>query len=116
MADNMMMLEVREPRGRFGRFCKLLFWVFQAVTILLMLGTCAFVAPFLDNDDPSVVMGAGMFGAMAVGTLWVAWPLGTLVLGLLALATRGPKRLIPAPLAMRRSGSVPDTSWGPPRR
>jgi hypothetical protein len=34
---------------------------------------------------------------MALGTIWVFWPLGTLVLGLLVLATRGRKRLIPVP-------------------
>ena len=109
---DLLMVEVREPRNLFGRFCKAVFWVFQVVTILLMLGTCAFVAPFMDNQDPDVVMGAGMFGAVAVGTLWVIWPVGSVLLGLLVLATRGRKRLIPAPLAMRRAGSVPDSSWG----
>ena len=111
--SDLMMLEVREARGPFGRFCTVLFWVFQAITMLLMLATCAFVAPFLSADDPEVVMGAGMFGAFATASLWVIWPLGTLVLGVLALVTRGRKRLIPAPLAMRRAGSVPDTTWGP---
>jgi hypothetical protein len=38
-----------------------------------------------------------MFGAMALGTIWTLWPLGTLVLGLLVLFTRGRRRLIPAP-------------------
>ena len=112
MADALM-LEVREARGPFGRFCKVLFWVFQCVTLLLMLGTCAFITPFLSAEDPEVVMGAGMLGAFATASLWVIWPIGSLVLGVLALATRGRKRLIPAPLAMRRAGSVPDTSWGP---
>lgn len=94
------MLEVREARSPFGRLCKRLFWAFQAVTLLLMLATCALVAPFLDpGKDAEVVLGAGMFGAMAVGTLWVVWPLGSLLLGVLALATRGRRRLIPAPPA-----------------
>ena len=31
------------------------------------------------------------------GLLWLAWPVGTLVLGLVVLLTRGRKRLIPAP-------------------
>ncbi len=112
MADPLM-LEVREARGPFGRFCKVLFWAFQGITLVLMLGTCAFVTPFLGAEDPEVVMGAGMFGAFATLSLWVIWPLGTVVLGVMALVTRGRKRLIPAPLAMRRAGSVPDTSWGP---
>jgi hypothetical protein len=92
-----VMLEVRERRSRFGRVVKWLFLAFQAVMILLMLGTCAAVGPFLSGADPEVVMGAGMFGAMALGTLWAIWPLGTLVLGVLLLLTRGRKRLIPAP-------------------
>lgn len=118
-----VMLEVRERRSPFGRFCKWAFWIFQAAMLLLMLGTCAAVTPFLTGPDPEVAMGAGMFGAMALGTLWTVWPVGTVFLGLLALLTRGRKRLIPAPAedqaptarqagtpASRRSGgSVPET-------
>ena len=51
----------------------------------------------MTGPDPEVAAGAGMFGAMALGTIWVFWPLGTLVLGLLVLVTRGRKRLIPRP-------------------
>jgi uncharacterized membrane protein YhaH (DUF805 family) len=116
MAENVTMLEVREARGRFGRISKTLFWAFQAVTLLLMLGTCVVVPQYLENADPQVAMGAGLFGALALSGLWAFWLLGSLVLGVLALVTRGAKRLIPAPLPMRRAGSVPDTSWPPPPR
>lgn len=91
------MLEVRERRSAFGRAVKWAFLGFQAAMILLLLGTCAVVAPFLSNTDPEVAVGAGMFGAMATAVLWLAWPTGTLLLGLLVLLTRGRKRLIPAP-------------------
>ena len=37
--------------------------------------------------------------AMAIGTLWTLWPAGTVLLGILLLATRGRKRLIPMPEA-----------------
>ena len=104
-----LMLEVREARGLTGRVFKRLFWGFQLVTVLAMLATCALVGPYLGAEDPEVVMGAGMFGAVAVGSLWVLWPLGSLVLGVLYLVTRGRKRLIQAPLPGQRSGSVPDT-------
>ena len=91
------MLEVRERRSAFGRAVKWAFLGFQAAMILLLLGTCAVVAPFLSNADPEVAVGAGMFGAMATALLWLAWPAGTVLLGLLVLLTRGRKRLIPAP-------------------
>ena len=92
-----VLLEVRERRSAFGRAVKWTFIGFQAVTALLLLGTCALVTPFLSNEDPEVVMGAGMFGAMTTAVLWLAWPVGTLVLGVMVLLTRGRKRLIPAP-------------------
>jgi hypothetical protein len=92
-----VLLEVRERRGRFGRVVRWVFFGFQAAMILLLLGTCAVVTPFLSNPDPEVAVGAGMFGAMATALLWLAWPVGTILLGLLVLLTRGRKRLIPAP-------------------
>lgn len=92
-----VMLEVRERRSPFGRAVKWVFLGFQAVMAAMLLGTCALVTPFLSNADPEVAVGAGMFGAIATGLLWLAWPVGTLLLGLLVLLTRGRKRLIPAP-------------------
>ncbi|WP_052389344.1 hypothetical protein [Belnapia moabensis] len=92
-----VLLEVRERRSRFGRVVKWCFWVFQLLMLVGSLSTCAAVTPYLAGPDPEVAMGAGLFGAMAIGTLWVLWPVGTLLLGGLVLATRGRKRLIPAP-------------------
>jgi hypothetical protein len=104
------MLEVREARSPFGRVVKWIFLAFQVVMVLLMLGTCAAVGPFLSGPDPEVAIGAGMFGAMAMATLWTVWPLGTLLLGLLVLFTRGRKRLIPAPaVAQNPSPAAPGT-------
>ncbi len=97
MSGPPVLLEVRERRGPFGRAVKWTFLGFQALMCLLLLGTCAFVAPFLANPDPEVAVGAGMFGAAATALLWLAWPAGTVLLGLLVLLTRGRKRLIPAP-------------------
>ncbi len=92
-----IMLEVREARGPFGKFCKAFFWGLQVVLVLGMLGTCAFVGPALKADDPEVSFGAGMFGAITLGSLWLLWMFGTVVFGALVLFTRGRKRLIPAP-------------------
>ena len=113
-----VLLEVRERRSRFGRIVKWVFWAFQLLMLAAMLGTCAFVAPYVQGPDPEVAMGAGMFGAMALGTLWLVWPAGTLLLGLLLFLTRGRKRYIPdpsmgpavqAPAPPRPGGSVPPT-------
>ena len=101
------MLEVREARGPLGRLFKGLFWTFQVLAVLALLGSCAVLAPFLNAEDPEVAMGAGMFGALAIGSLWVLWPLGTVVLGVLALLSRGRKRLIPLASAPGRPASVP---------
>ena len=92
-----VLLEVRERRSAFGRAVKWTFLAFQLFMGLLLLGTCAVVTPFLANPDVEVAAGAGLFGVMATGLLWLAWPLGTVLLGLLVLLTRGRKRLIPAP-------------------
>ena len=107
------MLEVREARSPFGRLCKRLFWLFQALCLLAMLGTCAFVQPYLGNPDPDVALGAGLFGAMAIGTLWLVWPAGTVVLAIMVLATRGARRLIPAPAAFPPPARLPETGPGP---
>ena len=114
-----ILLEVRERRSRFGRVVKWVFLAFQLVMVLLMLGTCAAVTPYLTGPDPEVVLGAGLFGAAAIGVLWTVWPLGTLVLGVLTLLTRGARRLIPAPAeapAMPPPMSVPGPASPPPRR
>jgi hypothetical protein len=97
MVAGPVLVEARERRSLFGRVVKRVFWWFQAIMLLGGLGTCAAVGPFVTGPDPEVAAGAGMFGAMALGTIWVFWPLGTLVLGLLVLFTRGRKRLIPLP-------------------
>ena len=92
-----VLVEARERRGPFGRVVKRIVWWFQGIMLLGGLATCAAVGPFVTGSDPEVAAGAGMFGAMALGTIWVLWPLGTLGLGLLVLVTRGRKRLIPVP-------------------
>jgi uncharacterized membrane protein YhaH (DUF805 family) len=107
------MLEVREARGPFGRFCRALFWIFQALCLLVMLATCSLVPNYLANPDPEVAMGAGLFGVTVLGMLWALWPAGSLVLGLLMLFTRGRRRLIPAQDLPRRAGSVPETGPRP---
>jgi hypothetical protein len=123
MADTgPLLVEARERRSLFGRLVKRFFWGFQLLMVLASLGTCAVVSPYVTGPDPEVALGAGMFGASAIAALWILWPIGTLVLGVLVLATRGRKRLVPVPgtgpatpaappppVAHRPGGSVPET-------
>ena len=109
-----VLLEVRERRSRFGRIVRWSFWIFQLVMVALTFGTCALVTPYVGGPDPEVAMGAGMFGAMALGTLWTVWPTGTILLGALLLATRGRKRLIPAPPEGGVGAVPPAASPAPP--
>ena len=110
-ASEPVLVEARERRSAFGRAVKWTFLGFQAVMALLLLGTCTLVTPFLSNPDLEVAAGAGLFGVIATGVLWLAWPVGTALLGLLVLLTRGRKRLIAAPVAEPRA--QPPTG-GPP--
>lgn len=59
--------------------------------LLLLLGQCTLVLPFVASDDPEVAMGAGMFGALLGLGMWLVWPVGSLALGLFAWLTRGAK-------------------------
>jgi hypothetical protein len=106
-ASEPVLVEARERRSAFGRAVKWAFLAFQAAMLLLLLGTCAVVTPFLSNADLEVAAGAGLFGVMATSLLWLAWPLGTALLGLLVLLTRGRKRLIAAPAAEPRAPPPP---------
>ena len=117
------MLEARERRSRFGRLVKWAFWLFQAAMVGGSLATCAAVTPFVTGDDPEVAMGAGLFGLTVLGSLWLLWPAGTLLLGVLLLLTRGRRRVIawpaespaaaPQPAPPRPGGSVPRTGQPP---
>jgi len=92
-----VMLEVREQRGPFGRAVKWAFFLFQIVTLGAGLTTCSLVGRYLGADDPEVALGAGLFGVQTLSLIMGLWPVGTILLGVLALATRGRRRLIPAP-------------------
>ncbi len=119
-----VILVAREPRSGFGRVVKWGFWLFQLLMLAVTLGTCATVLPYASSEDPEVAAGAAMFGFATLGIAWVAWPIGTIILGILLLATRGRRRLVqlppasPEPAATQRrpGGSVPPTggSGGPP--
>jgi hypothetical protein len=95
--ENKQTFVARAPRGRFGRWVKAGFWAFQVVMLLLMLGQCTLVLPYLRSEDPEVAMGAVMFGTWLGLGLLTVWPLGTLLLGLLTLFTRGKRVVVELP-------------------
>jgi len=78
-------------RGFFGRFWQIAFWLFQIIMILLIyvnFTSGAEVGAECAGDaacEAGVVLGSGMIAAAG----WFIWILGTIILGILMLATRG---------------------------
>ena len=81
----------KHRRGFFGRVWQIMFWLFQAAMVLLVVANFNAVdqvATDCAGDaacEAGAVLGGGM---MAVGG-WFIWFLGTVILGLLMFATRG---------------------------
>ncbi|MFL1462740.1 hypothetical protein ACI6QG_11090 [Roseococcus sp. DSY-14] len=96
-APGALTFRARAPRSAFGRGVKWAFWGFQFLMLALALGNCTMVLPYLGSADPEVALGAGLFGAqLGLGVL-ALWPLGTLVLGVALLLTRGRLLTLQAP-------------------
>jgi hypothetical protein len=93
MSGQRVTFVARAPRNGFGLFCKWAFIIFNFLMLALLLTNCAVVIPYLASKDPDVAAGAGLFGVLLVLGIWIVWPIGALILGILALVTRG-RRLI----------------------
>lgn len=89
MSGRRVTFVARAPRSAFGRFCKWAFILFNLLMLGLSLANCAVVIPYITSEDPDVAAGAGLFGTMLALGIWTVWPIGALVLGALALVTRG---------------------------
>ncbi|WP_424813728.1 hypothetical protein [Roseococcus sp. YIM B11640] len=89
MSGRRVTFVARAPRSLFGRICYWAFIGFNLLMLVLSASNCAVVLPYIASEDPDVAMGAGMFGALLAAGIWTIWPLGFVVLGLLALLTRG---------------------------
>jgi hypothetical protein len=75
----------KHKRGFFGWIFLILFWAFQAAMAVLVYAN-TYAANSAANDEAA---GALLFlGAFAV-IGWFIWLLGTVILGILVLATRG---------------------------
>ncbi len=87
----------RAPRSRFGRVVKWVFWIVALAPPLLMMATCGGLARFVLSEDEEVAAGALMFGTGLLGILWAIWLLGTPIMAILALLTRGKQLVIEQP-------------------
>ena len=86
-------------RGFFGWIVLLTFWGFQALMIWLMLFNITSVAEmsgeisdgtFRDGADQAISQAAvGIAGGLVAATGWLFWMLGTVILGILVLASKG---------------------------
>jgi len=94
----------RRKRGIFGWFWFLAFWGFQAFMILFTIinlgawgevtGTAATACvgeEYSSACEAGTVIGATLGAGMVATFGWFAWFLGTIVLGLMMLFTRGAK-------------------------
>jgi hypothetical protein len=92
--DNTYQTISRTKRGFFGWSFLIIFWVFQAImikAIFINVGTGAELMDGCSADDFSAACQTGTaIGVAMVGALgWMFWIVGTMVLGLFVLLTRG---------------------------
>ena len=88
----------KHQRGFFGRVWQIVFWLFQAAMVALVVanvnavgevgGNCANQVADESNTAACQAGAAIGGGIIAVGG-WFVWFLGTFILGLLMFATRG---------------------------
>lgn len=78
-------------RGFFGRIWQILFWLFQAVMVAMVFATFSAGGDGIANcaGDAACEAGTVLGGGLIAATGWFVWILGTVILGILMLATRG---------------------------
>ena len=87
--------ETRGKTGFFGTIFRILFWGWQALMIFWLITYSGQVAPRLDAATSHAGHAGTVIGAtLAIGTIVFFWLAGSVILGLFALFTRGPKTLV----------------------
>lgn len=78
-------------RGFFGRIWQILFWLFQAAMIALVFANITSGADLATacEGETACEVGTAIGGGLIAATGWFVWVLGTVILGILMLATRG---------------------------
>lgn len=89
----------KRRRGFFGWLFLLIFLAFQALMILMVVANGSAVSAVNQEAEVAcegdqicedlVLVGAGIGAGMVAGIGWFVWMLGTVILGLLVLFTRG---------------------------
>ena len=88
----MVTTETKHKRGFFGRVWQIVFWLFQAIMIYAIFINVSVVGEIAGSGcDGSAACEAGAVigGGLIAVTGWFIWILGTIILGILMLATRG---------------------------
>lgn len=78
-------------RGFFGRLWQIVFWLFQAAMIALIWANYNAVKTTGADcaGEAACQAGAAIGGGMIAATGWFVWILGTVIFGILMMATRG---------------------------
>ena len=103
--------EVRGKRGFFGKLILWGFWIFQALMLVWLIGYWGTIGEQMDTATSDAAQaGTAIGGTLGTGMIVFFWLAGTVILGVFALLTRGPKewRSMPAgaPLRSHRAISV----------
>jgi len=90
---------IKNRRGFFGTVFLIIFWLFQGLMIWMIfinVGAGAEVMADCTSEEYSDACQAGaMIGSGIVAvTGWFVWILGTIILGLFALLTRGSRNTV----------------------
>ena len=85
----------KRRRGPFGWFVAILFYGFNAIMVVLMVGGWASVGTMVEQgyDDLSVAA-AGFAGVVGTAALLWMWLFGAIILGIMMLLTRGKKVIL----------------------
>lgn len=85
-----MTIITKHRRGFFGWIFLILFWAYQGLMGLFVYATItAYQETAAQNADAAWQVGAAIGGSGLAVVGWFAWMLGTVVLGLPVLMTRG---------------------------
>ncbi len=81
----------KHKRGIFGRVWQIAFWLFQAAMVALIWANVTAVGQVGGDclDDAACLAGTAIGGGMIAAAGWFIWVLGTVILGILMMATRG---------------------------
>lgn len=82
----------KHQRGFFGRIWQVLFWLFQAAMVTLVVINLSAANTVISADcagESACQAGAAIGSGLIAATGWFVWILGTIILGILMMATRG---------------------------